>query len=222
MPHSHDLSSFITGDDLEALRQRIRCSDQRMIARYHGLFCQTLEQRLFGIHLDDALLAVHKLLRVLNSAAERLADGLMTEAHAEDRNAAAEPAYHFLADARVLRVAGPRRKDDMRGVQSLDFANGERVIADNAHIRLDSRRLLEQVIGKRIVIVDQENHYPSTSDARSMAFITAFALFALSIYSLYGTESATMPPPACTVTVPFFLAAMRMAMQVSILPVKSR
>ena len=57
----------------------VRCGDQRMIARYHGLFCQTLEQRLFGIHLDDALLAVHELLRVLNSAAERFADGLMTE-----------------------------------------------------------------------------------------------------------------------------------------------
>ena len=54
-----------------------------MIARYHGLFCQTLEQRLVGIHLDDALLAVHELLRVFNSAAERFADGLMTEAHAD-------------------------------------------------------------------------------------------------------------------------------------------
>lgn len=95
-------------------------------------------------------------------------------------------------------------------------------IADYLDFRLDGRRLLEQVIGKRIVIVDQENHYPSTSEARSMAFMTAFALFALSIYSLYGTESATMPPPACTVTMPFFLAAMRIAMQVSILPVKSR
>ena len=42
MPHSHDLSSFVTGDDLEALRQRIRCSDQRMIARYHGLFARPL------------------------------------------------------------------------------------------------------------------------------------------------------------------------------------
>ena len=112
----------------------VRCGDQRMIARYHGLFCQTLEQRLVGIHLDDALLAVHELLRVLDAAAERLADGLMTEAHAENRDAAAEPAYHFLADARVLRVAGPRRKDDVRGIQSLDLANGERVIADNACI----------------------------------------------------------------------------------------
>ena len=130
MPHSHDLSSFVTGDDLEALRQRIRCSDQRMIARYQGLFRQTLEQRLFGIHLDDALLAVHELLRVLDAAAERLADGLMTEAHAEDGDAAAEPAYHFLADARILRIAGTRRKDDMRGVQSLDLTNGERIIAD--------------------------------------------------------------------------------------------
>ena len=222
MLYGHDLADFVAGDNLEAIRQAVRCSDQRMIARYHGLFCQTLEQRLFGIHLYNTLLAVHELLRVLDAAAERLADGLMAEAHAEDGDAAAEPAYHFLADARVLRIAGTRRKDDVRGVQSLDFADGERVIAHYLDFRLNGRRLLKQVIGKRIVIVDQENHYPSTSEARSMASMTAFALFALSIYSLCGTESATMPPPACTVTVPFFLAAMRMAMQVSILPVKSR
>ena len=222
MPYGHDLADFVARDDLEAIRQAVRCGHKRMIARCHGLFRQTLEQRLVGIHLYNALLAVHELLRVLDAAAEHLADGLMAEAHAKDRDAAAEPAYHFLADARILRIAGPRRKNDVRGIQSLDFADGERVIADNAHIRLDGRRLLEQVIGKRIVIVDQENHYPSTSEARSMAFMTAFALFALSIYSLCGTESATMPPPACTVTMPFFLAAMRMAIQVSILPVKSR
>ena len=159
---------------------------------------------------------------MLDTSTERFTDSLMAEAHAEDRNAAAEFLDDFLADTGVLGVARTGRKDDMRGIQALDFADGERVVAHYLHIRLDGRRLLEQVIGKRIVIVDQENHYPSTSDARSMALITAFALFALSIYSLCGTESATMPPPACTVTVPFFLAAMRIAMQVSILPVKSR
>ena len=74
MPYGHDLSSFVTRDDLEALRQRIRCSDQRMIARCHRFLCQTLEQRLVGIHLDDALLAVHELLRVLDvcKACERI------------------------------------------------------------------------------------------------------------------------------------------------------
>ena len=106
MLYGHDLADFIAGDDLEAIRQRIRCGDQRMIARYHRLFRQTLEQRLVGIHLYNALLAVHELLRMLNFTAERFADGLMAEAHAKNRDAAAEPAYHFLTDARVLRVAG--------------------------------------------------------------------------------------------------------------------
>ena len=78
MPHSHDLSSFVAGDDLEAIRQRIRCSDQRMIARYHGFFCQTLEQRLVGIHLDDALLAVHELRRIGDCRAKGFTDGLMS------------------------------------------------------------------------------------------------------------------------------------------------
>ena len=121
---------------------------------------------------------------MLDAAAERLADGLMTEADAEDGDFSAELLYDFLADAGVLRIAGAGRENDVRGVQSLDFADGERVVADHAHIRLDGRRLLIQVIGKGIVVVNEQYHYPSTSDAHSMALMTAFALFALSMYSL--------------------------------------
>ena len=110
----------------------------------------------------------------------------------------------------------------MRRIQILDFADGQRIVSHNTHIRFDGCRLLIEIIGKRVVVIDQEYHYPSTSEALSSALMTARALFALSMYSLCGTESATMPPPACTVTIPFFFAAMRMAMQVSMLPAKSR
>ena len=146
----------------------------------------------------------------------------MPEAHAENGDAAAQAPDHVLADARVLRVAWARRQEDVRGLHLLDRAGRYRVVAHHPNIRPDRRGLLVQVVGKGIVIVDQEYHQPSTSDARSIALITARALFALSIYSLCGTESATIRPPACTVTMPSFFAAMRMAMQVSILPARSK
>ena len=84
-----------------------------MIACDLYLFRQAREQRLRRIDRDLALFAVHELLRVLDTAAECLADSLMAEAHAEDRNASAELCHDLLADAGVLRIAGTRREDDV-------------------------------------------------------------------------------------------------------------
>ena len=101
----------------------VRCGDQRMIARYHGLFRQTLEQRLRRYRPSTiALLAVHELLRVLDTAAERLADGLMAEAHAED--AGCRPPSFVTTSSQMpasFGIAGTRREDDVRGVQILRF-----------------------------------------------------------------------------------------------------
>ena len=81
--------------------------------------------------------------------------------------------YHF---RRCPCPSGSRdpRKDDVRGF-SPSISLTVSVIVDNAHIRLDTPPA-GTGYRKRTVIVDQENHYPSTSDARSMAFITAFCL----------------------------------------------
>ena len=94
----------------------------------------------------------------------------------------------------------------MRGSVPSDFTDGERVIADNAHIRLDSRRLLEQVIEKNRNCRSGEIIIRLPSEARSMAFTTAFALFALSIYSLCGFGIRDDAAAGLHVTVPFFLA----------------
>ena len=56
---------------------------------------------------------------------------------------------------------------------------------------------------------------------RETAFMTAFALLMHSLYSLTGTLSATIPAPLLTNTLPFFLNARRIAMQVSRFPRKS-
>ena len=50
--------------------------------------------------------------RADDASAEDLADGLMPEADAENRDLAAELTNDLLGDARVLRNAGTRRDDD--------------------------------------------------------------------------------------------------------------
>ena len=58
--------------------------------------------------------------------------------------------------------------------------------------------VLDEVVGERIVVVDDEHHYDSPRCASSSARITARALSRVSSYSAVGFESATMPAPACT------------------------
>src|ERR1700688_2105782 len=57
--------------------------------------------------------------------------------------------------------------------------------------------------------------------AISTALSTAWALFMASWNSLAGSESATMPAPACKYACLLFISMVRMAMQESRLPAKS-
>mmetsp|Transcript_18166 Transcript_18166/g.44565 ORF Transcript_18166/g.44565 Transcript_18166/m.44565 type:complete len:221 (+) Transcript_18166:290-952(+) len=56
--------------------------------------------------------------------------------------------------------------------------------------------------------------------ACSIALPKALILFIVSSYSGVGSESNTIPPPACKCATPSFTANVRIAMQVSMLPLK--
>ena len=83
-------------------------------------------------------------------------------------------------------------------MQILNFFYRKLIISDDLNIRVDTSCHLHQIVGKAVVIINQKNHYSSTSFAALIAFITAAALFADSRYSFSGILSATIPPPACT------------------------
>ena len=59
-------------------------------------------------------------------------------------------------------------------------------------------------------------------DATCTARTAAAALLRDSAYSRAGTESATMPPPACTLARPCAMTAVRMAIAMSMFPAKSK
>src|SRR6266446_155268 len=90
VPHGHDLAVVAFRRDREAIGNAATFDHQRMIAGRGKRTGQTFEYALASMG-DGRELAVHHAARADDAPAERLADGLVSEAHTEYRNFACEP-----------------------------------------------------------------------------------------------------------------------------------
>ena len=84
---------------------------------------------------------------------------------------------------------------------SRDLVDGDRVVALDAHVRAELAEVLREVVGERVVVVDQEELHgalPCAVRAIATARSTARALLTRLLVLGSGTESATRPAPACT------------------------
>src|SRR5690606_22353092 len=93
-----------------------------------------------------------------DTAAVGLADALVPEAHAEDRNPAAEALDDRHRDPRLVGRARPGRDHDLRGREALDLVEADLIVAVNAHVLAELAEILHEVVGERVVIVDHEEH----------------------------------------------------------------
>src|SRR5215217_2193391 len=86
---------------------------------------------------DHRDLAVHDSWSAHDCPPERLADGLMAEADAEDRHGAGQSLYQRDRDAGLARRAGSRRNDDaiQRRDQLLDIVDRDCIVATYQDIR---------------------------------------------------------------------------------------
>ena len=101
-----------------------------------------------------------------------------------------------------------------------DLVGRHLVVAPDDRRRAQLAEVLGQVEGERIVVVDQQNHSPASAIASACSI--ARALSRVSSYSAAGFESATIPAPAWMCARPFLIVMVRIAMQKSRLPAKSR
>src|SRR3954465_8989361 len=116
MPQAHDDSGsvciFTAGGDFELFWQAFFLHDQRVVTggchrrRDVAKQCAPVMDYL-------ASFAVHQVRRSYDFAAERLTDGLMSEADAEDGDFSCHDANEFDADAGFAWSAGARRDDDL-------------------------------------------------------------------------------------------------------------
>ena len=93
-----------------------------------------------------------------DSAAKGLADGLMSKADAEHRNLPREVADQVDADTRFMRRAGPGRNHDAFRAHAFDLVDRHLIVAANLNVGAQFPDVLHQVVGKRIVVVEYENH----------------------------------------------------------------
>src|SRR5882762_4303068 len=105
----------------------------------------------------------------------------------------------------------------MGRVEPFDFRQRNGVVPVNAYVRIRLLKVLHQVVGKRVVVIDDEDH--ERLSAFSIAARSAAALCSHSRNSRSGTESATIPAPACKYAFPCLNKRVRMVIAISMLPV---
>ena len=103
-------------------------------------------------------LAVHHLARTHHITAKRLADGLVAQAHAEDRQLAGEVFDGFKGHARFARRTRARRNHNALRVQRGDFGDGQFVVAHHLDLGTEFAQVLHNVVGKGIVVINHQQH----------------------------------------------------------------
>jgi len=108
--------------------------------------------------MNGGSLPMHEAIGADNIASVDLADALMTEADSEDGNDSAHFFNHLAADPRVVRSAGARRYTDTLGCFLANFIERDLVVAMHLHLRAQFSEVLDEVVGERIVVVDDKQH----------------------------------------------------------------
>src|SRR5688572_28894697 len=104
MPQPHDLPVLGFGGDQEIPRQRLALDHERVIARGREMILN-LRKNAEAVVPYPRNLSMHHRLCPHYLLAERLADRLVAQADAEDRQLAGEPLYERQRDARFVRRA---------------------------------------------------------------------------------------------------------------------
>ena len=158
MTQAHDDAIGRARGNLKTGRQRFALDDQGMIAPAGERPFQSRKDRL-AIVLNFRGFAVKDRWRTDYSAAEDLANRLVSEANAQDRYLAREPFNDSHRLPGALRRSGARRDHDPAGPEvQIDFLNSHLIVSAHFYLLAQLAEILHEVVSKRIVIVDNQKH----------------------------------------------------------------
>ena len=147
------------GGDRKRAGKRCAIDHQRVIARRPEWPVDAAKHALALVrHLGE--LAVHRHRRAHHVAAERLADRLQTETHAEHRDGGGRLLDEVEADAGFVGRAGAGREHDRVRVGADDVGGRYLVVAMHDDVRPKLAEVMDEVEGEAVVVVDQDNHAP--------------------------------------------------------------
>ena len=168
---------------------------------------------------------MHQLLRPHDAPAKGRAYGLVAQAHAQNRPLAGKVAYRLHRDAGFGRRARTRRDHQTIKIDGRQLRHAELIIAHHLHLGTELTEVLDDVVGKAVVVVDHQHAqrvlgrtHCRPSSTNSLARSRARALASVSFHSSSGTESATTPAAACTYRVWFLMMPVRIAIATSMSP----
>ena len=104
----------------------------------------------------------------------------------------------------LVRGAGAGAHQQPVGLKRHHIIDRRNIIPDDLQLGAQLAQVLDQVVGERIVIINDQNHEEASFRFAAYCFEIArafnipFALLQVSRYSVSGSESATMPAPAWT------------------------
>ena len=155
MAEGHDLAAIGAGNDFGG--RRARGYDQRVVTARHKRVRQ-IGEKARGIMMDGGGDAVHGFCCAGDDGAERLADALVAEANAEDRDFAGKSADNIERGACLVRAAGAGREDDRVRREACEFSGIDRVIAAHDDVLAQLAEGTGDVEDEGVVIVDNQDH----------------------------------------------------------------
>src|SRR6266851_4237597 len=103
-------------------------------------------------------------------SAKRLAQALVAEADAKDRDLSRQLLDRLVGNAGVVRRAGAGRNDD--AVVAGQLGNGDLVIAEDDRLDPELAEVLDEVVRERVVVVDDRQLWSGTVDHHNSSAIS--------------------------------------------------
>jgi len=155
----HDLAVSAEGVGDQFVGQIFGADRQGVVAYGVEGLGQAFEKRATCMG-DGADLAVANLACGDDLAAHCLSDALMAEADAEDGKDFWGLADQFDANACLVRCAWAGRQDHAVWFQGESLCDGELVIADDLCVCANFLKIVDEVPGETVIIIDDEDVFP--------------------------------------------------------------
>ncbi len=158
VPEPHDLPFLRLRADLQAVREGFPLHDERVVAPGGKGAGEPLEDRPPVVE-DRGGLAVHDPPRPDDPAAEGVADRLVAQADPHDGDPRVErPDRRRTVIPACSGEQGPGERKIASGFIASISIQGDLVVPADGHLLPKLAQVLDQVVGKGIVVVDHQYH----------------------------------------------------------------